>query len=114
MKPTELRIGNIVMYDNRVFRIHSLAEELPTLDTAEFGIGVVDWNNLEPVKINKEWLIKLGFKQIDDRWYHINGALEYDLDDNSIRLDDTLEFGKREYVHEIQNLYFELTREDMF
>jgi len=44
-------------------RIHSLSEELPTLDTSEFGIGVVDWNNLKPIELTEEWLINLGFEQ---------------------------------------------------
>lgn len=116
MKAKNYRIGNLVKYEDRVFRIHSLAEELPTLDTVEFGIGVVDWNNLKPIELTEEWLINLGFEQDTDigyRWYHINGSLAYDLDDNCIRIDDTWEFGKRQYVHELQNLFFALTCTDL-
>ena len=112
MEAKNFRIGNLVKYEDRIFRIHSLAEELPTLDTTEFGIGVVDWNNLKSIELTEEWLINLGFEQDTDircRWYHINGSLAYDLDDNCIRIDDTWEFGKRQYVHELQNLFFALT-----
>lgn len=116
MKAKNYRIGNLVKYDNRVFRIHSLAEELPTLDTPEFGIGVVDWNTLKPIELTEEWLINLGFEQdteVNYRWYHINGSLAYDLDDHCIRIDNTWEFGKRKYVHEMQNLFFALTCEEL-
>ena len=116
MEAKNFRIGNLVKYEDRIFRIHSLAEELPTLDTTEFGIGVVDWNNLKSIELTEEWLINLGFEQDTDisyRWYHINGSLAYDLDDNCIRIDDTWEFGKRQYVHELQNLFFALTNEEL-
>lgn len=109
MEAKNFRIGNLVKYEDKVFRIHSLAEELPTLDTTEFGIGVIDWKNVEPIELTEEWLINLGFEQdteINYRWYHINGSLAYDLDDNCIRIDDTWKFGKRKYVHEMQNLFF--------
>ena len=53
MKPTDVRKGNCVEYDNRIFRIDTISDEFPTLDTSEFGVGVVDWQNLNPVKINE-------------------------------------------------------------
>ena len=42
MKAEEFRIGNWVEHDNRYFKIHSIAKVFTTLDTIEFGIGVVD------------------------------------------------------------------------
>ena len=42
----DLRIGNSVMYDNRIFQISAITDEFPLLNTPEFGIGVVDWNNI--------------------------------------------------------------------
>jgi hypothetical protein len=54
----EVRRGNLFKYDDRIFRIHTIAYEFPTLDTDEFGIGVVGWNNIDPVELTDEWLIK--------------------------------------------------------
>jgi len=59
MEVRELRIGNLVSYDNRVFEIDTIAKEFPTLNTIDFGIGVVDWNNIKPIPITEEWLLKL-------------------------------------------------------
>ena len=56
----ELRIGNSVMYDNRIFKISAITDEFPLLNTAEFGIGVVDWNNIHPIPITEEALVKMG------------------------------------------------------
>jgi len=65
MKANELRIGNLVSYDGRIFEIDTIAKEFPTLNTIEFGIGVVDWENIEPIPLPEEWLIKFGFEKDD-------------------------------------------------
>ena len=57
----EVRIGNLVKYEDRIFEIHTISEEFPTLNTSEFGIGVVGWKNLEPIPLTEEWPIKFGF-----------------------------------------------------
>ena len=60
----EFRIGNLVEYDGRVFEIDSVSEVLPTLNTIEFGIGVVDWNNLKPIPLTEDWLVRLGGEKL--------------------------------------------------
>ena len=60
----EFRVGNLVEYDGRVFEIDSVSEVLPTLNTIEFGIGVVDWNNLKPIPLNEDWLVRLGGEKL--------------------------------------------------
>lgn len=126
MKAKNYRIGNLVKYEDRVFRIHSLAEELPTLDTPEFGIGVVDWNSLKPSELTEEWLYKFGFTRngmecniplplgtglylsIEDdgetcivRRHFCDGVLTSDFDHAYVK--------HCKYVHELQNLFFALT-----
>lgn len=61
IKANELRLGNWVKYDNRYFQIHSIADVFPTLNTDEFGIGVVDYNNISPVELTPEILEAAGF-----------------------------------------------------
>jgi hypothetical protein len=118
MTAQELRIGNWVMFDNRIFQIDSIAIVFPTLNTDEFGIGVVDWNNIKPVTLTEEWLIKFGF---DRRGYtssngsklvlhhkepmYPNGRIYY----NSWCIKNELP----QYVHQLQNLYFALTGEEL-
>ena len=60
----EFRIGNLVEYDGRVFEIDSVSEVLPTLNTIEFGIGVVDWNNLKPIPLTEDWLVRFGGEKL--------------------------------------------------
>jgi hypothetical protein len=79
---------------------------------------IVSWincnveNKLFPVEITEKWLEKMGFVRDDDtsyRWFFLDRNVAYDLDDNCIRISDSWEFGKRKYVHELQNLIFFLS-----
>src|SRR5690606_3233401 len=60
MKAQELRIGNWVEYDERYFQIDTIAFEFPTLNTIEFGIGVVDYNNIKPIPLSEDVLLRCG------------------------------------------------------
>ncbi|WP_394749597.1 hypothetical protein [Spongiimicrobium salis] len=129
MKPTEVRIGNLVEYDNNVFPIHSIGDVFPTLDTIEFGIGVVDWNNIKPISLTEEWLLRFGS-------YTWNGFLcldafspghpsqrfnlywsEKDGFNCKSRYQGEAELGYKmrqiKHVHQLQNLYFALTGEEL-
>lgn len=106
----EFRIGNLVEYDGRVFEIDSVSEVLPTLNTIEFGIGVVDWNNLKPIPLTEDWLVRFGFE-----------VYEFDHKENQYRFKERLivirdgcfiDYGSSvsiKYVHTLQNLIFALT-----
>ncbi len=58
IKPSDLRLGNWVMYDNRYFQISMIADVFPELNTVEFGIGVVDYNNISAIPLSEEVLLK--------------------------------------------------------
>ena len=116
----EFRIGNLVEYDGRVFEIDSVSEVLPTLNTIEFGIGVVDWNNLKPIPLNEDWLVKFGFENVDDEIDYSEFVLNYvTIEGNGSDKQEPFHFVRgvdyRErkteikYVHQLQNLYFALT-----
>ena len=97
--PQDLRIGNLTY-------------------NSSFELYIVTWvnsnveNKLFPVEITEKLLEKMGFVRDDDtsyRWFILNRSVAYDLDDNCIRISDSWEFGKRKYVHELQNLIFFLS-----
>jgi len=126
MEATEFRIGNLVKYENRVFPIHTIANEFPTLDTIEFGVGVVDWNNIEPIPLTEEWLLKLGF---NDNYY--DGYLGIYVNNSDFVITEPKVMGlwqknyawqykctwdkytELKYVHQLQNLYFALTGREL-
>ena len=123
MNSKDVRIGNYVEYDNRIFRIDTISDEFPTLDTQEFGIGVVDWNNLNPVKINEDWLRLLGFEKQGEIETYYSMRLDSDKycdlalisneEKTCVYLFPYDNFFKFEYVHQIQNIYFDLKNKEL-
>jgi hypothetical protein len=116
IKPEELRIGNWVKWPN---------EKEPNEAEWAHGhwLGVFDKNYPfpDPIPLTEEWLIKLGFEKQQEEhvWYELqissslaliegdkNGYMEVFLldHDDSVRV---------RYVHQLQNLYFALTGEEL-
>ena len=130
MNAKNFRIGNLVKYKDRVFRVYSLAEEFPTLDTTEFGVGVVDWNNLKPIELTDYWTKRLGFNDEDYREEYIGisvksrSGIETDFilmkpysigewQNTYIFTSLSNTFIPLKYVHELQNLFFAINGYDL-
>ena len=120
----ELRIGSCVMYNNRLFQIEAISRSLPCLNTDEFGIGVVDWNNIEPIPLTPEILEKCGLKngnsELDRNvFYSTNKHLaQFSVNISGsfgiyVGVFIALRSVHLEYLHQLQNLYFALTNEEL-
>lgn len=115
----ELRIGNSVMYDNRIFQISAITDEFPLLNTPEFGIGVVDWNNLHPIPITEEALVKMGFEKRGNDWHIGFNPITHDWLFYIVWLDGyESPFYKNghhhiKYIHQLCNLYHSLTQTEL-
>jgi len=117
MKASELRIGNLVMDGKEIEQVNARMIDMLVKIEADF----------DPIPLTEEWLLKLGFKQCGYEmlsWKHetllpsfnldgINWAdfdepdyqfLNYKVADEILRID---------YVHQLQNLYFVLTGEEL-
>ncbi|GAA4329138.1 hypothetical protein GCM10023149_33600 [Mucilaginibacter gynuensis] len=105
MEPTELRIGNIVQLHGDPF--------YADIDTLGNASG-------EPVILNDQWLQMLGFYVVvlndgDSPIYHKHG-LEIYIDCETLQ---PMFYGfqvcnyRIQYVHQLQNLYFALTGEEL-
>jgi hypothetical protein len=119
MKANNFRLGNLVMYDGRVFEIDTIANVFPTLNTIEFGIGVVDWNNIEPIQLTEEWLLKFGFVK-RGLYYHFPNHDIFKLQQHKLNnafwlrhSSESLDCVRINYVYQLQNLYFALTGEEL-
>ncbi len=130
MKSTELRIGNLAQ-DNKgnLLRVAGLTEDNISyyiIDRSKFPLQE-DWK-AEPIPLTEEWLIKLGFNESDDgnsyvleldrRWAYL--VLEedfsmsiYDKEDLSGVNNPCFKEGISKHVHQLQNLYFALTNEEL-
>ena len=111
----EVRIGNLVMYEGKLYKIEGVSKDYPFLDTIEFGAGVVEWKDLEPVIINENWLSKMCFKRSDkyDYRWEFEDWLLLDVDDFTVCIFESWMGNNVKHVHQLQNIIFEITRKDL-
>ena len=98
MKVNELMVDNWVLLNDE-------KHEITAQDIYDLSQGM-DSEIFQPMKLNKELLIELGFTQYHPsyRFVLFSGDLAYDVDDNCIRIGESWEFGTRPCVHQLQNL----------
>jgi len=122
MKANELRIGNYVQYPNLKKPIR-----VSFIDTTE-----TNTTRAQPIPLTEEWLLKFGFYfviAINNRYLKDYGAFYFTImimnDDKSYQV-SLSNHEKREgesiyvvglgiikHVHQLQNLYFALTGEEL-
>lgn len=123
MKKEELRVGNYVFNQLRLNlkKITEIREKMCSIyylrsDTGTYHTSMVDYTVLVPIPLTEEWLLKFGAKKVDEYWFsfHSYGIIKHntfielysgvkgDYICNSVK-----------YVHQLQNLYFALTNENL-
>lgn len=117
MKANELRIGNYVYF-------HGDVEEINMVD----GFGVIgreeqplcSIDEVEPIPLTEEWLLRFGFEEEGESFNLNDFSIELIGDDgrwctyffdtyHSVECSLSL----IKYVHQLQNLYFALTGEEL-
>lgn len=120
MKASELRLNNYVLEDGDVVLLATNYDLFKCLVNVDRGIG------FEPIPLTEEWLLKFGFthqyktiKGHDFFEYPIDSKFKLYVNLNKMELiiNKNL-FGciltkKIQYVHALQNFYFELTEEEL-
>ena len=129
IKHTDLRIGNAVAYNwsneepERIFMVREIVdrgsfinpEYKVRISDKKIGVGSISEENLIPVKLTQEWFEKFGFEAPAEMSadFQKNGIIIYAghhewwygfEKDLQVRLD---------YVHQLQNLFFALTGEEL-
>jgi hypothetical protein len=120
MNANEFRIGNYVKFpDNLIHKVDMLYKDFA---------GLKIW---QPITLTEKWLLDFGFVKTHNKWFEINyftdckhteekmGILINLVSNRCAILDTDTEqqsamTGKRiYYVHQLQNLYFALTGEEL-
>jgi hypothetical protein len=112
MKATELRIGNLVDLGNRIAKIIEISNlSCVVVDLEETQDTIEDYERTKPIPLSEEWLYKFGFKDIDksdnDYITYTDSNHDYYLQLRDFSMVDI------SYVHQLQNLYFALTSEEL-
>jgi len=124
MKANELRINNWVY--NRTTKKEMQVYPMMIPQLAQIN----DENNIEPIPITQEWIIKFNAEKIkgygNNRFWYVIFLdeykdesmlfIHYSIGDNFCTLNEGYNetiIKKIKYVHELQNLYFALTGEEL-
>lgn len=103
MTANELRIGNLVYYDDDVIEVEAYQLYILT-------------DYFEPIPLTEEWLLRFGFNTISDRiFFYGNFGYEFGITNRAVLKNEKhfVLFPKIKYVHQLQNLYFALTGEEL-
>jgi hypothetical protein len=119
MKANELRVGNWVndeLYGD--FQIVGLINfkdgNQSAYKSLEYYPQSQDTDKLNPIPLTEEWLLKFGFEKTFITKIHCNfnkGTFSLLKRDNHIQI--WYENINVQYVHQLQNLYFAITNEEL-
>lgn len=119
MKTNELKIGNFVYFLGNVHEIEGLSKRLRP-DVGHFLLSNMEHAqkgfHLKPIPLTEEWLFKFGF--VKGSLYFKKGLLDCVeiSEDGSFNIyygEDENNSISIQYVHQLQNLYFALTGEEL-
>jgi hypothetical protein len=125
MKANELRIKNYVEVNGKVEQMHFICEEEPAVSSIEYGAHVLSWRDISPIPITEEWLTRFGFWQWGS-YTHLwkvnrDTGLKITIRSRPLRkrhhgcdyeLNNNHSIGIK-HVHQLQNLYYALTGEEL-
>lgn len=121
MKVQDLRVGNLVIYNNKDFKVLEIYQ---WKIKAQSNKGIVEFNlsELQPIPLTEQRLIEFGFEKGEDIldyknvYYFKNCWVSLDcydnvgfdwIDETAVNCYETL------YVHQLQNLYYSLTGNEL-
>lgn len=111
----ELRIGNTVYSFGQVVTVLEVLKNRVHVKRDGLDNYYPGYESLTPIPITEEWLLKWGFKLdeyrfVFNQWRVTSGRPLYKW---ILGCDACPYMGKLEYVHQLQNLYFALTGEEL-
>ena len=118
MKKEHLRIGNLVSVYANTYRVLTIDNSFVRgIDEENQTYSIIPLKHLKPIELNDEWLFKLGFEKkmgsgIFLRETDIN---KMDYYNDTVIFDDWFTKLQRQiqHLHQLQNLYFALTGEEI-
>lgn len=132
INPKELRIGNLI-YDEdykigKITRIDNDREFFHDTENKLYkcalSLNYSDWrgslgkwlNKCHPIPLTEEWLLKFGFEKYEDiPWTYIKGPIKINAGNHFtiFVFDRSINQDCIPKIHQLQNLYFALTGEEL-
>lgn len=128
MKAQDLRIGNIVKYhnDDTIFNVIGI-DDLGIRVKNEEQETWIEYDCFSPIPLNQEWIFALGFikgmsgdiSALFHKYYKTERVFNIEKIEDKYYLHYSDKYGmfivgeSFKYVHQLQNLYFALTGEEL-
>ena len=130
MKANELRIGNLIGCDIQTLIVKAVNDETVICHTMGGKPYTLYFEDVYGLKLTEEWLLKFGFEKIDKE-FQVTYAINVEDECEEVFMPSKLYLGlygqycigipyesgggksKILYVHQLQNLYFALTGEEL-
>ena len=114
----ELRLDNYICINNNLHpcRVKEITMSSVVVESIKENYSEPTINSMNPIPLTEEWLLNLGFKKnnyygydeyLIDGYSYINGKFHI------AACDDCGESVEINFVHELQNLYFALTKKEL-
>ena len=118
MEATELRIGNYVMNEHsKILTVLGIKEtSLYLYEKYKSQSGSYFIEKIWPIPLTEEWLLKFGFEKIAGYLWKCKQLGEQRFIENHLTkgyFETHYESKHIQYVHQLQNLYFALTNEEL-
>lgn len=111
MEARELMKGNLVMYYNKIHTIQTIGQWCHTdLSSDELPI-----DKLKRIPLTDEWLLRFGFdkKSKNQEWILNKIRICETVHKGLCWVDNDIDFIEVNNVHQLQNLYFALTGQEL-
>jgi hypothetical protein len=128
MKASELRIGNLITSNSYYSYVYSIESAMP-LQNERYsdkvlvtlfngGLSTVPIDELEPIPLNEEWLLKFGFEWCNEAAGYFDNLHAVYLMYPNVQFhpfctNDKDCWIELQYVHQLQNLCFALTGKEL-
>lgn len=112
MKTSELRIGNLIMTNLFDFDGRITGQFQDIVSPSHFFISATHNDRYSPILITEKWLLRMGFLK-DESDFLKHTYTVTDLFGGRFAFKINNKFIELSYIHQLQNLYFALTGEEL-
>jgi hypothetical protein len=116
---TELRVGNLITtikgtkHYKKELEVENIIYNNPNVDESLTLLNGYETNEIRPIPLNEEWLLKLGFDDFGFRRFEKGDFNILKTDLGGFILDTGGIEPYFEHVHQLQNLYYALKGEEL-
>jgi len=111
MKSSELRIGNFVQWSGNAHSIESIQKDWVTIRKKNLQEFRLPYHKINSILLTEEWLVRFGFT-FNSKFHLYENNKDFKLNWEFVLMDID-KYVRPNFVHQLQNLYFALTGEEI-